>query len=201
MDVIYSVFNLVERLFGGSLVLTCLFFAFITYFSVIIIGTVINFIESGLVGLLATLFGVKAALFVANYVTFPGTIIHELSHALFGVISGAKIKEIRIFEPPSSGKLGHVKYVTRGGFMASMFQNSFISCAPVISGTGIIIVLLNVAWASLGLSTKAIFVYIGVSIFFHMSMSGADVKNYLKGFPFIILLLFCAAYITGIAVW
>ena len=38
------------------------------------------------------------AYFFVNFVTFPGTFVHEMAHLCFGVITGAEVNEICMFE-------------------------------------------------------------------------------------------------------
>ena len=56
-----------------------------------LIGMIINFIVTII---LSRIIRGKLYLFVANTLTFPGVMYHELSHALFAFITGAKIEKI-----------------------------------------------------------------------------------------------------------
>ncbi len=177
----------IYRLSGASTSLTALIYTLILFMSVIIIGWLVNVIEGIFMTIMARYTGVKASYIAANYLTFPGTIIHELSHALFGLITGAKVTEIRFFEKPSSGRLGHVTYSPRGKIAIRAFQNTAISCAPVVTGL-LIVSRLHVLITEYALTVpaKALIFYLMISVVCHMSMSKEDIKNYLRG-AFILL--------------
>lgn len=65
--------------------------------------------------------------------------IHELSHALFCVIFGHKINEIKLFQiDTDSGVLGYVDHSYNRRNVYQMIGNYFIGIAPIICGTLII---------------------------------------------------------------
>ncbi|MCR5128631.1 MAG: hypothetical protein K6B69_11090 [Lachnospiraceae bacterium] len=135
----------------------------------------------------------KLFLFVANTLTFPGVCYHELSHALFAFITGAKVKKIVLYHKEGN-HLGYVEMIPRGPLPLKWMQMSFSACAPVITGLIGECVILWV-FATLTLPTWG---YILCGFFFfclllHMEMSGADIKGYLKGIPFLFLLFFLVA--------
>lgn len=47
--------------------------------------------------LLTRIFGGSVAFFIRNRLTFLGTVHHELAHALFAFVSGAKVTKIELF--------------------------------------------------------------------------------------------------------
>ena len=75
----------------------------------------------------------KLFLFIANTLTFPGVCYHELSHALFAFITGAKIKKIVLYHKQKD-TLGSVEMIPRGPLPLKWLQLSFSACAPVITG-------------------------------------------------------------------
>ncbi len=165
-----------------SIPLTALNYTLILFMLVIIIGWLVNALENVLKAVLSKCVGQRLSYIAVNYLTFPGTIIHELSHALFGFITGAKITEIRFFDKPSSGRLGHVTYAPRGKLAVRAFQNTVISCAPVVTGLIIISALYTALTKyTLAIPTKVLLFYLMISVICHMSMSNEDIKNYLKG--------------------
>lgn len=171
-----------------------------TIFFVLIIpmiGYVIGFVIKVLVSFIAKIFGRGFALFVANYLSFVGVVHHELSHALFAFVSGAKINKISLFHPEGQS-LGKVELTPRGNFITRSIQLTLSAIAPVVMGTVTEYLLFTYAWPSLTeFWQKILLIYIMVSIFLHMTMSSADIKNALKGLPFCALIIFVVVYFTG----
>lgn len=75
------------------------------------------------------------------WLTAPGTVVHELGHALFCVLFGHQIKEISLFRPRPNGVLG---FVTHSWNRKSLLQNAgnfFIGTGPIWLGTACILLL------------------------------------------------------------
>lgn len=182
--------NIIEKLLQNILpleihdvVILGILMSIIIICSVIIIGAIVNKLEQLEMQLLSSRFGFSFANICCNYLTFPGVIIHELSHALFGSLAGAKIIEIKCFEFGQNGRLGHVTYRLRGNPIQQALQHSLCACAPVITGIlieGGILYVLN-GNADLVFGLKILLIYLFISVFNHMSMSKEDIKNYCKG--------------------
>jgi len=72
-----------------------------------------------------------------------GTPVHELGHALFCVLFGHKIKEIKLFEPDSkNGVLGYVNHAYNKKNIFHQIGNFFIGFGPIMLGAGIITLLM-----------------------------------------------------------
>ena len=72
-----------------------------------------------------------------------GCSIHELSHALFALIFGHKIKEITLFEPNSNGEsLGHVSHSYNKKSVYQKIGNFFIGIGPLLAG-GLVLFLIT----------------------------------------------------------
>lgn len=72
---------------------------------------------------------------------FIGTPIHELGHAIFCLIFGHKIVDMKLFSPdPSNGTLGYVSHTYNKKNIYHQIGNFFIGIGPIIS-CGLIITL------------------------------------------------------------
>lgn len=68
----------------------------LTCVSVIIIGAGIEKIQKLEIKLLMHFMSPKKALFIADRLTFPGTMLHEIAHALIAWTTGAVIQKIKL---------------------------------------------------------------------------------------------------------
>jgi len=163
--------------------------------SVIIIGALIERIKRFEYKSLADASGNKLANFIVYRLTFPGTIIHEFSHAMFAFIAGAKVTKIQCFSTKKN-TLGYVTYQSRGSKIQQGFQHSITACAPVVSGLILIPIFVSLMLQSNDTMLKILFGYLAVSIVNHMNMSNLDIKQYIKGIPVLFLITFTASYIS-----
>jgi hypothetical protein len=137
-------------------------------------------------------------MFVSNWLTFPGVIHHELSHAILAFFTGAKITELKLFWPDKkTGTLGQVSFVPRGVFIFRCIQMTLASSAPVILGSLTSYILIEVIRSGdYPIYITAIIVYLIFSILIHAYMSIADVKIMLKGIwtLFFVILAMCFVF-------
>lgn len=160
---------------GSSIKMTFLFLL-----AMIVIGMIASAIEHITNVIISMVLGGAFALVFCNYLTIPGTILHELSHAIVATITGARVTEISFFDIGLS--LGHVSYRNRGPKFLRALQDSLTACAPVIGG----VFALAFLWEKLtyqdhGLAATMGLIYLIVSVIDHMTMSIPDVINYFKG--------------------
>lgn len=75
-------------------------------------------------------------------VAWLGTPIHELGHALFCVIFGHKIEEIKFFQPdPATGTLGYVHHKWNPRNPWHVLGNFFIGVGPMVLGSAVLFAL------------------------------------------------------------
>ena len=137
------------------------------------------------------------AYFFVNFVTFPGTFIHEMAHLSFAVITGAEVHEICMFES-GAGRLGHISYCARGPKLIQMLQHAMTAMAPTVVGLTLGYILLRVIWAG-GLPVWAHvgLWYLVISLVDHSTMSDADLALYFRGVWVFVLPLFAFFMVLG----
>ncbi len=172
---------------GWKLELSVAFLVALTVtLSVIILGWAMNVLETGVIEFIARLSNINLSLFFCNYLTFPGVMLHELSHAVAIAVTGGKVTKIKLLEINRTGRLGHVEFQTRGPRKLRALQLAFGSCAPVLFGVYNILLLRHFVQAyDLPLWAQYIAYYLMFSIGCHMSMSREDLVNYIHGIIYI----------------
>ena len=138
------------------------------------------------------------AYFFVNFLTFPGTFVHETAHLCFAVLTGAEVDEICMFEN-EDGRLGHISYRVRGPWFMQAIQHSLTAVAPTIVGFTLGFVLLRIIfagglslWANIGLW------YLVISLIDHSTMGDADLEHYFQGVWIFIVPLFIFFLILGL---
>ena len=158
-------------------------------FVVIAAGFIINYLGYAIAFLVGLFIDPMIVFGIINYLFFPGVMLHELSHALMAFLTGAKVTEMALFKRDEDS-LGHVSFINRGNIFLVSLQNIFASAAPMFCGAAIVygcyygVTHLTILWLRILLG------YIGVSMFFHMTMSVQDIKIYIKGVPIFMGLIF-----------
>lgn len=181
--------NSIGALAGVSAVLTVL---------VVLMPVVVGMIFSELKRLELKLIGAFSpdlAFFCVVYLTFPGCFIHELSHLLFAVITGAEVKDVCFFEN-ENGRLGHVTTRSRGPWFIVAIQYTLIAVAPVVIGVSLGFVLLRYIYAEPHSLCENIGLwYLVVSLINHSTMSKSDIDGYFRGVWLFLLPLFATFFI------
>ncbi len=154
------------------------------------LGLIVEGFGNLLTAVISLFFGGSVAFFVRNRLTFIGTVHHELAHALFATLSGAKVTKIELFHVRGN-QLGCVEFYTRGNVVIQALQMTLSSIAPVICG-GISLCLLTWVWRYHCIEEWHYILtgYLFISIFFHMNMSTQDIKNAWKGMPLSIVICY-----------
>lgn len=162
-----------------------------------IIGFVIGEIVDRIIKVTYRNLGKFWTMLIANRLTFIGTVHHELSHAIFAFITGAKIIKISLFYPQGD-TLGKVIFQPRGNKILQSVQLTLSAIAPVIMGTISVFLLCNEV---LTICTKpwqyVIIIYLIISILLHTTMSIQDIKNAIKGLPVCSIIIFIICYLTN----
>lgn len=163
------------------------------------IGLIVEWIGNVIAGILARLFGGKVAFFIRNRLTFIGTVHHELAHALFALISGAKVTKVELFHVRGQ-QLGCVEFYPRGNAFTRAIQMTLSSIAPVVCG-GISLCVLSWLWCyRCVLAWHYVLVgYLMISIIFHMNMSTQDIKNAWKGMPLTMLICYVIFFFLNLS--
>lgn len=183
----------IGALAGISLILTV-----IAILSPVIAGYLLNALERLQINVLKCI-DHDFAYFFVNFVTFPGTFLHEMAHLTFAIITGAQVTEICMFES-GEGRLGHIGYHPRGPWFIRMVQHATTAMAPTVVGLALGFVLLRTIWAG----GHSVWAYIGlwylvISVIDHSTMSTADLELYFRGVWIFVLPLFAFFMALGLA--
>ncbi len=165
------------------------------------VGMFVSYLRNMLYRFFGRTLGPKAAFAIMNYLTFPGVMAHELSHALVARVTGCRINEVKLFRP-SGDALGYVRFTCQGKPSRMAFQAAASSCAPVFMGFVTISLLSALAARFSGYWHVGLLAYhAAFSTACHMTMSRQDLKSYRKGVPRLLLYLtvagFVASYLCG----
>lgn len=183
-----------------SNVIIALINTLILIMAVPLIGIAIDYLNKLILGFIQNIFGRKIAYIFANRITFIGTVHHELAHALFAVITGAKIIKINLFKAQGD-TLGSVVFNTRGNHLLKSIQLTMTSIAPVILGIVSEYLLITKVVSNINnMVLLWIIYYVIISILLHMTMSTQDIKNALRGLPICTIIIYILLYITKFSI-
>ena len=181
----------------GAIAASSAILALIILLAPVVVGLILYGLERLQIELIG-LINRDLAYFWVNYATFPGTFVHEMSHLVFAVITGAEVNEIEMFET-DCGRLGHISYSTRGPWFIQAVQHSLSAVAPTVVGLvlGFFLIRYTVTgshsiWATIGLW------YLIFCLIDHSTMSDSDLMHYFQGVWIFILPLFLLFFIAGL---
>ena len=153
-------------------------------------------LEDLAVRLIALVAGSGSALLVESYLTYPGVAFHELSHALFATLSGARVTSfsLRRRAAPDGGYiLGSVQFVPRGNRVLQSFQTLLSGIAPAACGLAGMAAIALLAFPRCTAAWHwAAWVYLFVCLLLHSSLSRQDLKGVWAGVPAVAAVLFVA---------
>lgn len=129
-------------------------------------------------------------------ITFWGVIHHELSHAIAGILTGAKIIKFDSYKLQEENKtLGSVRFRVSANPMLRAIQLFFISIAPLIGAYITCSLLFKLLLAdyplieTIGTWRFWLYLIIATPIIYHADLSPQDMLNALSGLWFLVLLV------------
>ncbi len=169
--------------FWGNPFLHAALLTILLFFFLLLLGIAINIVNYILRSIFATFLGGDITFIFANYLTWPGTVHHELSHALFAFLTGAKVHHISVL--PHGLSLGHVNFSVRGGPFLQAVQRTLTSIAPILCGVTTEILLWYYVFPHCSVWWHfALLGYLMISIILHMTLSIQDLLILWQGlFP------------------
>jgi len=115
------------------------------------------------------LFQLRKISFLYYVILFPGVVLHELSHALFCLITFSPIKKIQFFSKTGG-------FVMHGGSKIPVLGDFLISIAPLISGL-VIFYLFSLKFIDASIAFKIFIGYLEIAILITMTPSAQDIKS------------------------
>lgn len=148
---------------------------------------------------LASLLGVRGYV----YLTAPGVMVHELSHAAFCLLFCHRITEMKLFSPEADGTLGYVNHAYNPKNPYHRLGNFFIGTGPVWGGIFVVWLLSRWLLPSDDFSELLtlqvwsrwqswLWLYLFLTVSSHITLSLPDLKGAADGAVFIILLVFAS---------
>ena len=179
-NIIQEIFSKINYDFPVNYIVLSILIVFFVSLFLPLFGKIIDLFEQLQYQIFGKMFGNKIAGFIINRITFIGTMTHELAHALFAKIFGAKVAKIHLIDFFGGDTLGHVDIAPRGGIIKRNLQSFYSSCAPVFVNCFLIILILFY-WTQVdNLYIHILFVYLIISLLNHASMSTTDLGLYVK---------------------
>lgn len=159
------------------------------------VAAVSALLERLITGVIALVAGGGSAMVIEGYLTYPGVVYHELSHALFAVLTGAKVHSISLRRRPSadgSGRvLGSVSFSSRGNRVAQAVQRAVTGIAPLVTGVAAMVFITRVLLpACTEVWQQALAGYLFLCVLLHTSLSREDLRRIREGAPIVLAVLF-----------
>ena len=138
-----------------------------------------------------------------------GTAVHELSHALFCVLFGHKITELKLFDPGAAGgSLGYVRHAYNPKNPYHQLGNLFIAIGPIVVGAAALAAQILGGAREIGARLTggghsswlgaAGFLYLAIAIGSLMGMSREDFVGALPGLAAVVATLFLANLVSAL---
>ena len=147
---------------------------------VLILGFSINYLTNIIVYNLVKFLGNKFTFVLTNYLTWPGVVHHELSHALIAFLTGAIVKKIVVF--PKGDSLGHINFIPIGNIFFRSIQTSLTAIAPPALGIVSLFLISIYVFPNCKVWWDYLLTgYVFISIVLHMKLSKTDYQNFFIG--------------------
>ena len=159
--------------------------------SLLTISLLASYIRKFSVDSYAIAISIKFAKFIDSGITFIGVIHHELSHILLALLTGARIKNFKLFKL-FGDTLGEVNIIPRGNVIFRSIQLTASAIAPVICGS----ISIYLIYKHLGLNIITLILITNIA--YHMTLSKQDINAAFKGSIMTILLFFIIFYFIDI---
>lgn len=195
--------------------LTPLYSVLVVFVGFTLVGLLCDLLSTLVMSLLSGLLG--PVIYLGWSTLFlPGIIMHELSHAAFLALCGARINDIVVredtehpltlyrrgdLEPAyncATNRAGHVSYSRRGPYVIQSLQRVLGAIAPTVVGVvcmvvlyGFIVTYCTIWWQ------YVIFVYLFICALMGSAMSIVDIADMGPGLPVIMAILYVIFLITG----
>lgn len=144
---------------------------------------------------------------VVNRLTILGTLQHELGHAIFAVIFGARLTKFQILPDKRQGTLGQVQYITRGPRWLQNMQQTIASLGPIILGQIVLTALPYIKDSVIerykisgftGQAINLLFLYIMCCIVIHTQLQKQDIRIMMKGLIQTSIIFICFIFIINL---
>ena len=180
MDYLRILIKLIAGILPDNIILRSLAETLLIFAIMLGLGCVVALVNWVISWVLAMIIGVIPTFLIMNFATYPGTVHHELSHALLIFLTGGKVEKICLV--PSPATLGHVEFRTRGNIFFRSLQLSLSAVAPVLCGLVTeALLFIYVYPAAVQTWQKVLFFYLAISIFIHLTLSIQDLINFFQG--------------------
>ena len=128
-------------MFVGDFLVDCGLILLYLIGSIVVVGLILGIFKNLICQYMQYALGFGGILITA----WIGTPIHELGHALMCFVFHHKVRDVQLFNPDrTTGVLGYVNHSYNPKSIYQKIGNFFIGIAPILSGTGVIMLLLAV---------------------------------------------------------
>ncbi|GMA70013.1 hypothetical protein GCM10025879_12590 [Leuconostoc litchii] len=159
----------------------------IIYF--LVIPIIIAWFISFLSGFLTQWLTLHTSYRITAILSFFGVITHEVSHLIVAIIFRHHILEFRLWQISDDGVLGYVNREYNPHSFYQKLGNTFISVAPVVGVSSVILILMKFVWTPGSYLKNIIVIVIICSLLLGFNLSTTDWRNFGRGVPFYIIVI------------